>query len=384
MVGAGVFVVFREAYAITPGGYMLALALGALVAALNAASVYSLASEIERAGGIYSYSRVFVGKKTSFVAGTSFVLGKIGSIAAIALVFAEYLGNGNKLLAVSAIVCLALVNIAGINRTATVAAVIATLSLAFLTAVWVFAFSAPNAQETNMVVNAAGQNFDLWHVLQATSIFFFAFAGYARVATLGNEVKNPTRNIPRAILISLGTVTVLYFALGWQLQRVFSRGLSSLHQPVAQLAAQTMPWLPRWTVSLLVSLAALGSMLALLAGTSRTAATMAEDRETLSIFALRNKNGSPIWAELAIAALACCLVYMPNLDWVIGFSSFYVLVYYAIGHVSAVKQNKQPKTVAYLGLLLCSAVALCVPGPAMLVGSLLLLLALGFRRLLAV
>lgn len=382
MLGAGVFVVFREGYAISPAGFFLSITLGALVAALNARSVYQLAKHIDRPGGVYAYSRVLLSERTSFIAGVAFVLGKIASIAAIGLVFAEYVAEGNRLVAVSVILLLAAVNLAGINRTASVAAVISAVTLAFLGATFSFGFTVSSYADTPHREYLLAGNFDAWHILQAAAIFFFAFAGYARVATLGNEVREAKRNIPRAIIISLSIVTALYFAIGWQLERVFGQDLHVLTLPIQKLAKLAMPALPEWAGLLAVSLATLGSLLALLAGVSRTFATMAEDREAPAFLSKRNRFKAPLWAELAIAFSACGLVFLPSLSWVVGFSSFNVLLYYAIGHLCALKQNGKAKPVAAIGLALNIALALCVPGPAVLFGSALLLTALALRRLL--
>lgn len=381
MIGAGVFVVFREAYAITPGGYYLAFALAALVAALNATSVYRLATQIDRPGGIYAYSRQLVSKPASFLAGSAFTLGKIGSIAAIALVFAEYLADGSKLVAVVAIVSLTLVNLLGINRTALVAAVIASLSMLFLTITVVSSWQVPSYIDSPHREYFLQPNLDGWHVLQAAAIFFFAFAGYARVATLGNEVSKPKTNIPRAIAISLVVVVLLYFAIGWQLERIFGQDLHVLQTPVARLAELAVPWIPAVMVQLIVSVAALGSMLALLAGVSRTVSTMAEDREVPQVLSKRNRFGAPLRAELAIAISACALVFLPTLTWVVGVSSFCVLVYYAIGHIAALKQKQQPQVISLLGLLLCVALVVSIDWPTALACGLVLLALVVVRKL---
>ena len=133
MLGAGVFVVFHNAYAITPSGFLWALGLAALVASLNAWSVYSLARQIERPGGIYAYARTYLNPTASFSAGFAFVFGKIGSIAAIALAFNYYVAPGVGFWpAALAIVGMAIINILGIQRTAAVAAVLATLTSVYL------------------------------------------------------------------------------------------------------------------------------------------------------------------------------------------------------------------------------------------------------------
>ncbi len=419
MLGAGVFVVFHEADALTSTvsdrwPLLVAIALAGLVATLNAASVYQLAKVISRAGGVYAYSRVYVGPNTSFIAGFSFIFGKIGSIAAIGLVFGLYVWPEQPgLAAVLAIAALAALNLLGINRTAKVALALAISTVGFLlvTIVWGYAHGVeamPASGTSVLPLSHSGSLIDLFSagnlspILSAAALIFFAFAGYARVATLGDEVRNPTRNIPRAIAIALAAVLVLYFALAVMLQNTLGSMLAQSSAPLVTFwQNSTISW--GWSAStintivlIFAAAASLGSMLALLAGVSRTAATMAEDREMPSWFSTRNRHGAPWLAEVLVAIGAIVLVQFGRLDWVIGFSSLSVLLYYAIGHYSALRQLTQQAAqtgqvsraarttraaTAWVGLLLCAVLLLSVPGPAVWLSAIVLSAALFVRRI---
>jgi len=379
MLGAGVFVVFRDVAAVAGSLQYVSLAIAALVAVLNASSIYQLAKSQSRAGGVYSYSRIYISETTSFIAGSSFVLGKIGSIAAIALVFEEYVfPDLQGFAAVLAIITLTSVNLLGINRTASVAAVLATITMTFLLLAIISASS--------FVSNPTpiGEPLEPGNVFQGAALMFFAFAGYARVATLGSEVRNPKRNIPRAIVISLGLVLLIYIFIAITINSVLGSSITTTTAPLAQMTAITASWLPSWVVPAVASLAALGSMLALLAGVSRTAAVMAEDSEFPKNLARRNSKGSPWVAEIFVALGAIIFVQLGNLTWIIGFSSFSVLLYYAIGHLSSFRQaaseSFMPKWVNAFGGLLCLLLIVFVPGPAIPVSLGLLVLAVALRR----
>ena len=380
MLGAGLFVVFRDV-AIAAGSLQIwSLLIAGAVAILNSASIYQLAKSQSRAGGVYAYSRVYVSKSVSFIAGFSFVFGKIGSIAAIALVFEEYVAPDSGLIApVLAILLLTLVNIFGINRTASVAAILAIVTTLFLlVSIFVSAsFSTPVATEIPQL--PAG------NLLQGASLMFFAFAGYARVATLGDEVRNPKKNIPKAIAISLGIVLGLYIALSAVINQTLGVDLIESKAPFVSLLSITAPWFPTWLIVAVAALAALGSMLALLAGVSRTISVMAEDSELPKIFAIRNRWGTPWLAEVVIALGAILLLSVGSVSWVIGFSSFSVLLYYAIGHLSSVRQPADerimPKWLNYLGATACLVLVFSVPGPAIPVSLGFLAFAVAARKL---
>lgn len=379
MLGAGVFNVFGAAAAKNYELLFVSLLLAAAVATLNAASVYQLAKRTSRPGGVYAYARAEWSDTASFVAGFSFVFGKIGSIAAIAYVFGVYLAPDHALVwAIGAIVLLTILNLLGINRTALVAAVLASA-----TTVYLIVSSVAGLTQATHGVPVPHLSEPIEGVLPAASLLFFAFAGYARVATLGDEVRNPLKNIPRAIAITLVSVLAVYILVAASLTSFFGAELTHTSRPFAVLGALV---LPDWATVLVISGASLGSMLALLAGVSRTAASMAEDRELPKIFAHRNRFGAPWLAEVIIALGSIALLLLnPYWQWIVGFSSFSVLLYYAIGHISAFRitgrQSAGRRVVQVLGFVLCAVLLLAVPGPAVWVSGLILVVAVLLRRL---
>lgn len=387
MVGAGVFVVFRDAVLLAGPWFYLALFLAAVLASLNAAAVYQLAAQVAKPGGVYAYARKYLNETWSFIAGFSFVAGKIASIGAIGLVVASYLNSTFSVpLAIALILLLTALNIFGIQRTATAAKLISITVIGFFLVAILLGFGRVDQLNWSNLDLTFTSNPDdaFFATLSATSVLFFAFAGYARVATLGDDVINPKKNIPKAILISLILVVFLYAAIASLLILQLGSELLISEAPMASLFTN-MGFSMDPVVSLMVSIAGLGSMLALLAGVSRTAAEMASDRELPQVFARKNRFGSPWLAELMVASGACVLVMTGQLIWVIGFSSFSVLLYYAVGQFSALRQpmieRTMPKNLNWLGLALALVVAISVPGPALLVSGLLLALVLGLRKM---
>jgi APA family basic amino acid/polyamine antiporter len=372
MLGAGVFVVFGPAASFAGSLLPLAVLIAGFVAYLNAGSIAQLAAVVPRSGGAYSYARHYISPAVGFAAGAAFLIGKLGSVAAIALTFATYLAPGFEVLvAVLGIIAMTLINIMGINRTALGAKILASITIGFLVLVMftsLFAWSV-------FMPPAPGDGFG---VLTAASLFFFAFAGYARVATLGGEVEDPTRNIPRAIAISLGIVLAIYLLLSVMLVKRLGTELAFTLTPLADISPLPGPF-----ASVFAAVAALGSLLALIAGMSRTAATMAQDGELPAIFARLNSKGTPYLAEWAIALAASALVLTESVAFVIGFSSFAVLTYYAIanwaGYVQPRGETKRPKYLNLLGLALCLLLLASVPPDALLFGLLTLAVVIGLR-----
>ena len=382
MLGAGVFVVFASAYQISSGLIFWSIGLAAVVASLNSAAIFQLARQIERPGGVYTYSRKYLNNNFSFLSGFAFVFGKVASIAAIALVFQKYVLPGQPFWpSALAIVTLTVINILGINRTALVAALISAVTILYFVSVSLLGFAAPQGLLSSALEQSPTNPLEA--VLVGAGVVFFAFAGYARVATLGNEVRDAKRNIPIAIVVSMVSVALLYFALAWILLNNIGPELVKTQTPVALLFEELTG--NAWLTPLVAAIASLGSMLALLAGVSRTAATMAEDDELPKVFELRNRFGSPWVAEVIIAAGAIGLSAIGEIVWVIGFSSFSVLFYYAVGQLSASKQpsteRTMPKLLNYLGAVICVVLALAFGIETFLISTGILLTAWLLRHL---
>jgi APA family basic amino acid/polyamine antiporter len=367
MLGAGVFVVFGPAGDLAGNLLPLAILIAALVAYLNAASISQLARELPVLGGAYAYGRHHLGHGWGFTAGIAFLVGKIGSAAAIALTFGSYLlPQHATLVALGGIAAMAGINILGVNRTAFGSKIIGSITLIFLLALAVAAFWAEPQPSASLAAGSAPG------VLTAAALFFFAFAGYARVATLGGEVKDASRNIPRAIAISLAIVLASYLLLAGALQYQLGVALSGTVTPLADLASRT-GLMPVAAVAIFAAVAALGSLLALLAGMSRTAAAMAQDGELPRGLAREAKSGAPWLAETLIAALAALLVLTGDVVWAIGVSAFAVLSYYAIANLAAYRQPAaiagRAKWLNLLGLCICLVLAGSVPPASIALGA---------------
>jgi APA family basic amino acid/polyamine antiporter len=377
MLGAGVFVVFAPAAKLAGSYLLLAIAIAGIVAALNARSMRQLSKVLPKAGGAYAFGREYLSSSWGFLAGIAFILGKVGSVAAIALAAASYIYPEAKVeVAFASLALMTGINVLGINRTATGALLLSVPTVALLLLVGISGFQVA-AGESQDQSSIAG-------ILPAAALIFFAFAGYARVATLGPEVKDPSENIPKAITLSLVFVIAIYFLVANALQAQLGKALQFSIAPIQDFAAIALPWLPAQLVVLVAATACLGSLLSLLAGISRTAEAMAKDREIPRFIGLRSKRFDSPWvADLLILSIASALLVSGDITWTIGISSFAVLVYYAIANLAAFRQlhSKQPvgRVLALLGAALCLGVGFFVPVESLLVTTVILAVAMGLR-----
>ncbi|RRO18965.1 amino acid permease [Saccharopolyspora rhizosphaerae] len=370
MLGAGVFAVFAPAAAAAGSGLLFALVIAGFIAYCNAASSAQLAAVHPASGGTYLYGRERLGHWWGFTAGWGFVVGKTASCAAMALTFAAYAAPGfEKPVAALAVAVLAAVNYIGITRTAALTRVLLVVVLVVLVGFTVLTYPATAGGGTHAWLPRGPLG-----VLQASGLLFFAFAGYARIATLGEEVRDPARTIPRAILLALACTAVVYAVVGLSLLLVLGpHQLATSTAPLADalVAAGHAPWTP--AVRFGAAAASLGALLALIAGVGRTGLAMAREGDLpRQLAAVHPRFQVPHHAELTLAVVVIALVLSADLRGVIGFSSFGVLVYYAIANASAFTQpraeRRWPKALNVAGLAGCLLLAATLPVTSVLVG----------------
>lgn len=371
MVGAGIFAALAPAARATGSGLLLGLAVAAVVAYCNAASSARLAALYPASGGTYVYGRERLGPFWGYLAGWSFVVGKTASCAAMALTVGAYVWSEQAhAVAVAAVVALTAVNYGGVQKSAWLTRGIVAVVLAVLASVVVVCLGSGTSEAGRL---DSGASSGLGGVLQAAGLLFFAFAGYARIATLGEEVRDPARTIPRAIPLALGIALGVYACVAVAVLSVL--GAEELGQAGAPLAdavrAAGVPGLVP-VVRVGAAVAALGSLLALILGVSRTTLAMARDRHLPgALAAVHPRFQVPHRAELAVGAVVAVLAATVDVRGAIGFSSFGVLTYYAVANASAWTLGSAPtaRVVPVVGLLGCVVLAFALPGVSVAVGA---------------
>ncbi|MFE4977650.1 APC family permease [Kitasatospora sp. NPDC056651] len=385
MIGAGVFAALAPAAGAAGSGLLIGLALAGVVAYCNATSSARLAARYPQSGGTYVYGRERLGDFWGYLAGWGFVVGKTASCAAMALTVGSYVWPDQAhAVAVAAVVALTAVNYAGVQKAAWLTRAIVAVVLAVLAAVVTACLAGGEADTGHWAV---GTDAGLPGILQAAGLLFFAFAGYARIATLGEEVRDPRRTIPRAIPLALGIALVVYAAVALAVLAVL--GPDRLAHTAAPLAdavrAAGAPGLAP-VVRAGAAVAALGSLLALILGVSRTTLAMARDRHLPHpLAAVHPRFGVPHRAELAVGAVVALAAAFADVRGAIGFSSFGVLAYYAVANAAAwtltPAEGRPPRAVPLLGTAGCLTLAFALPAASVLWGA--AVLALGAAAYLA-
>ncbi|MFF3755162.1 APC family permease [Streptomyces sp. NPDC002018] len=373
MIGAGIFAALAPAAAAAGSGLMAGLAIAAAVAYCNATSSARLAALHPASGGTYVYGRERLGPFWGYLAGWAFVIGKTASCAAMALTVGAYAWPGQAhAVAVAAVVALTAVNCLGVQKSAWLTRAVVAVVLAVLAAVVVVCLTAGTAPGAGP---DPGTDVTFTGVLRAAGLLFFAFAGYARIATLGEEVRDPARTIPRAIPLALGITLVVYAGVAFAVLSVLSPGrLADATAPLAEaVRAAGVPGLAP-VVRAGAAVAAVGSLLALILGVSRTTLAMARDRHLPpALAAVHPRFRVPQRAEIAVGAVVALAAATVDVRGAIGFSSFGVLAYYAIANAAALTltsaEKRPPRAVPVLGLAGCLLLAFALPLPSVVSGA---------------
>ena len=367
MVGAGIFAALSPAAHYAGSALLIGLSLAGAVAYCNATSSARLAALYPESGGTYVYGRRRLGDVWGYLAGAAFVVGKLASCGAMALTFAHYAAPSiARPLAVGAVLALTAVNLAGIDKTAGLTRAIVAIVLAALAVFVVVALAGGTVDGSHLSDTHGG----VLGALRSGGILFFAFAGYARIATLGEEVAAPERTIPRAIALALGLTVAIYAVVAVAaLLAAPPSLLASTQAPLRAVvrAGSLDGFAP--VVQVGAAIASLGVLLSLLAGVSRTVFAMAANRHLPhALSAVHDRRRIPHRAELLVGAVVVVVASLADIRNAIGFSSFCVLFYYAVANASALTLRRR-LLVPAAGVIGCLVLAFTLPLTSIAVGA---------------
>ena len=368
IIGTGVFVSLGIGVGIAGPMVLPAIAVAGLVALCNGMSSAQLAANHPVSGGTYEYGHRWLNPSLGFVAGWMFLCAKSASAATAALGFALYLAPDHSLpIALATVGAVTALTLTGMQRsnmvnTLIVAAVLLSL-IAFI------AFGAPAISNHSDRWQTEWDTENLSSLLPASALMFVAFTGYGRIATLGEEVAEPRRTIPRAIITTLVITTLLYIGVAWIALANAGHDFDSLTVIAEKFSGPTLGKV----LTVGAAIAMISVLLNLVLGLSRVVLAMGRRKDLPEATAnIRESTGVPVIATIVvgifIAGLACLGDF--KLTW--SFSAFTVLVYYATTNLCAIRLKPEerlyPVWISYAGLIACLLLACFVEWRVMLAG----------------
>lgn len=378
IVGAGIFVVTGVAAGIAGPAFLVGLFVAAIAATCNALSSAQLAAEYPHSGGTYEYGYRVLNPWVGFAAGWMFLASKVTAAGTVALGLAAYVdglipGLPPRIIAVCAIGAFTVLNYFGVRRSSRANLVIVTVSLGALILFVVAGISAFDATHLKPFAPAGVRG-----TLESAAILFFAYTGYARIATLAEEVREPRRTIPRATIITITGAVLLYFCVA--VIAVGAVGAERMAATAAPLQVAARSFAHTW-VATVVSIggvtAMLGVILSQLLGLSRMGFAMAR-RGDLPQFlaAVHPRYAVPHRAVLVIGAIAAIVAATGTLRGVASAASFTILVYYGIANIAALRMPQSAKlysdAIPIVGVVSCALLALALTPPVIAIGTALL------------
>ena len=385
IIGTGVFVSLGIGVGIAGPSVLLAIMLAAGVAMCNGLSSAQLAANHPVSGGTYEYGHRWLNPSLGFTAGWMFLCAKSASAATAALGFAGYIahatGMGASLpLAVGVVVLVAVIALSGIERSNRVNIVIVSIVILALMVFVGTGFS--SAVKNKAAFQPLFDGGKLTDLLQATALMFVAFTGYGRIATLGEEVAEPRRTIPRAVIVTLIISMALYLLVAFV--GIGVNGFENLDGSLA-LVSKSVSNAALPTVMLVGATVAMVSVLLnLVLGLSRVVLAMGRRGDLPKATARISESTSvPAVATVGVAVLIAVCVCVGDVKLTWSFSAFTVLVYYAITNLCAIRmkpgERLYPIWPAYLGLAACLTLAFFVDWEIWLTGLGLIIFGLAWR-----
>jgi APA family basic amino acid/polyamine antiporter len=392
ILGTGVFVSIAVAADSAGDMILYATPLAALVATFNGLSSAQLAAAHPVAGGTYEYGYRFLHPWMGYTAGWLFLVAKTASASTAALGFAGYalalIGADDTLVApvaVGAAVAVTSLVLSGIRRTAGVNAVLVAVTVGALVSFVIAGLVEGTGGRWTLTI---GVEDPAWNrLLTATAFMFVAYTGYGRIATLGEEVREPARIIPRAVIITLAVSAVIYTtvaAVGWNLAGPAWGLAARLNDaPGAPLAGLLASPAAARVVEVGAIVAMLGVLLNLVLGLSRVWLAMGRRRDMPARLAHVSPAGSPAPAVIVTGALIAAVTVVGDVRLTWSFSAMTVLLYYAITNWAALRLppdlRRFPRWISWAGLASCLLLSFFVELAVWLAGAAVIALGLAWR-----
>ena len=356
MIGAGLFYNLAPTSKISSYSTILGLFLASTLAFANASSSAQLASLYPQTGGTYLYANKVLGKLPGNIAGIVFILGKTVSCVAIALTLGNYISPiYGKELGVGLSVIVFLIGYKGITKTAALARWFVLIVISILVFFCIAILMTPS---TNIAIPLL-EGFSASNLFLSAAIWFFAFTGYSRLATYGEEIKNPETIIPSSILTGLGITVTIYLFVNWlALAIIGPEVIANSNTPL--LVAMDVSVMSDFSFLIVFAstIATASVFLALLPAISRIYVAMSRDGILPNMFSkIHNKNNSAYVSELFVLLTVVVGIYTINITNAIKLSAFFILIYYSLTNLSVINLEKNQRlysvSIAYYGLLMC-------------------------------
>lgn len=380
IIGAGIFVVTGVAAGVSGPAFIIGLLVAGIIATFNALSSAQLASVYPQSGGTYEYGYRLLNPSFGFTAGWMFLISKLAAAGVVAIGFGSYFHQlfpvtSPMTFSVAAVVLLTVANYFGIKKAGLLNLVIVTITI--LSLIYLIFSGIPEVKSENFKPFAP---FGIAGIAEAAALLFFAFTGYGRIATLAEEVANPKKSIPKAIIITIVSAILLYVAIAVVAIGVIGANAMASSKSPLQVVADVLatPGISS-VITIGASTAMLGVLLSQILGISRMMLAMGRRRDLPPVFQkIHHRYRVPHIGILITGIIILLLTLLGSFEFIVRAATFTILLYYSITNISAIRQPKSDrlygKVVPVLGLIGCLAMSVSLPLNVIISGVGLLLI----------
>ncbi|WP_198314228.1 APC family permease [Alkalitalea saponilacus] len=385
IIGAGIFVVTGVAAGVSGPAFLIGLFVAGVVATFNALSSAQLAAVYPQSGGTYEYGYRLLSPAMGFSAGWMFLLSKLSAAGVVAIGFGSYFYQFLPLISpvfysVGAVILLTFANYFGIQKAGKLNLIIVSVTL--LALLYLFVGGISSVQKENFVPFAP---FGFSGVAESAALLFFAFTGYARIATLAEEVREPEKTIPRAVIITILSAVLLYAGVSVVAVGVIGAEKMAASSSPLQVVAEslTAPGI-HLVVTIGASTAMLGVLLSQILGISRMFLAMGRRNDLPGFFEqIHSRYKVPFVGIIFTGFVILLLTLLGTFEFIVRSATFTILLYYSITNLSAIRQPKNQqlygKAIPVLGLIGCLMMSIALPWEVITSGMVLLLIGFGIR-----
>lgn len=341
IIGAGIFVIIGVSAAAAGPAVLLSIPLAAMVAIFTGISFSKVARHVDKEGGVYEYGKEALNPYAGFIGGTLWTYGNIIALSAVSISFGGYLDSlfNSKFpvifIAVAIVVSFGILNALGIKNSAKTLRLIVFVNVSILvlfTSIGLLFFHP--AHLNNFFAKGS------YGVISGAAIIFFAFSGFSRVTTVSEEVMNPERTIPKAIIVSILISAMLYFLISLAAVGLATpENLATSMSPLALASSKTGQLFLVEIVSVGALVATSGVILTGILGTSRVMFAMGRDHEVPQALSKLDRFSTPILAIIVSVILAIAMMPVASFGTIVEASNTCVLSAYFIINIAAIKTH---------------------------------------------
>lgn len=388
IIGAGIFVVTGVAAGVSGPSFIVGLIIAGTIALFNGLSSSQLAAVYPQSGGTYEYGYHLLSPLFGFSAGWMFLISKLSAAGVVAIGFGSYFHQvvpavSPQILSVLAIIFLTTINLFGIKKAGIINLLIVAITI--LSLLYLVFSGLPEIEMSNFTPFAP---FGISGIAESAALLFFAFTGYARIATLGEEVHKPEKTIPRAIITTILSAIILYVAVSFvAIGVVGTDKMAATTSPLQVVGNALNTPAIGIIVTIGASTAMLGVLLSQILGISRMMFAMARRKDLPTLFQkIHSRHKVPHLGIIFTGLIILILTLTGSFNFIVRSATFSILLYYSITNIAAFRQERNQqrysKIVPVLGLIGCLAMSISLPLNVILTGVILLLLGFILRLLL--